>query len=194
MSELDGSLYFVKEHVGMFKAANNYDICDPQSSEVILECREPNLGMFTKILRFTNYKHFTPFSFTISNKRGACLVKVQKGWTFLGATVSVFNERGKLVGFIKRKLFSLKPKMTILNAKNEQVGDLVGSFIGWNFTFTHRGDEKAKVTKEWAGMAKELFTTADNYVLSINETTEAGSQIRPMIFASVLCIDMLFKN
>ena len=53
MQELNGSTFFVKEHVGMFKAANNYDILDPQSNETILQCREPNLPLFTKLLRFS---------------------------------------------------------------------------------------------------------------------------------------------
>lgn len=50
------SVYFVKEHVGMFKAANNYDIHDPESDELLMECREPNLSMLTKLFRFTDYK------------------------------------------------------------------------------------------------------------------------------------------
>lgn len=52
--------FFVKEHAGIFKAANNYDIMD-ESGSVILECREDTLGWFTKILRFTDYKRMTPF-------------------------------------------------------------------------------------------------------------------------------------
>ena len=31
---LDRNVYFVREHVGMFKAANNYDIYDPESGKV----------------------------------------------------------------------------------------------------------------------------------------------------------------
>src|SRR5256885_961418 len=52
---LNRNLFFVKEHLGIFKAANNYDIYDPQTNEQILHCREDNLGFFTKMLRFTNY-------------------------------------------------------------------------------------------------------------------------------------------
>ena len=48
---LNRNLYFVKEHIGLFKAANNYDILDPTTGQVILECREPKLGPFTKLFR-----------------------------------------------------------------------------------------------------------------------------------------------
>ena len=50
------NVFLVKEHVGIFKAANNYDILDPQSGELVLECREDKLGLITKALRFTDYK------------------------------------------------------------------------------------------------------------------------------------------
>ena len=45
--------FFVKEHVGMFKAANSYDILDLESQQTLLECRELNLGFITKVFRFT---------------------------------------------------------------------------------------------------------------------------------------------
>ena len=47
---LNRNLYLVKEKVGMFKAANNYDIFDPETGEEIIHCREENIGMLTKIL------------------------------------------------------------------------------------------------------------------------------------------------
>ncbi|HPA57986.1 MAG TPA: RNAase, partial [bacterium] len=33
MSVINRNSFFVKEHVGMFKAANNYDILDPETQE-----------------------------------------------------------------------------------------------------------------------------------------------------------------
>ena len=44
---LNRNLFLVKEHTGLFKAANNFDIYDPDSGEIILECREEKLGLFT---------------------------------------------------------------------------------------------------------------------------------------------------
>lgn len=45
---LNKNLFLVKEHVGMFKAANNYDIYNPETGEIIFECREDRLGIFSK--------------------------------------------------------------------------------------------------------------------------------------------------
>lgn len=52
---LNRNLFFVKEHAGIFKASNSYDVLDPNTQEIILNCREERLGFFTKMLRFTKY-------------------------------------------------------------------------------------------------------------------------------------------
>ena len=51
---LNKNQFLVKEHVGMFKAASNYDVYDPNTGEVIMTCRELRLGALTKMLRFTD--------------------------------------------------------------------------------------------------------------------------------------------
>jgi len=74
---LNRNLFVVKEHVGIFKAANNYDIHDPDGGEIIIECREENLGIITRILRFTDYKRMTPFDVQLRTPDGAQVLQVQ---------------------------------------------------------------------------------------------------------------------
>ena len=71
---LNRNVFLVKEHVGMFKAANNYDICDPETGDVIMLCREENLGALTKFFRFTKYKRMTPFDIRITTPEGQQLL------------------------------------------------------------------------------------------------------------------------
>ena len=75
-----------------------------------------------------------------------------------------------------------------------KVGEMSGSFLGWKFTFTYKEEEQAHVSKKWAGLGKEIFTSADNYILTINDSVDADQPSRGLIFASILCIDMLFKE
>ncbi len=53
---LNKNIFLIKEQIGIFKASNNYDVYDPQNNQIILNCREINLGFFAKIFRFTDYK------------------------------------------------------------------------------------------------------------------------------------------
>jgi len=52
----------------------------------------------------------------------------------------------------------------------------------------------AKVSKKWGGLSKELFTSADNYILQISEEVPPDQPVRQLIMAAVLCIDMVLKE
>ena len=54
--------------------------------------------------------------------------------------------------------------------------------------------ELANVTKKWAGLGKELFTSADNYMLSIGQSVPSTDASRILILAAVMCIDMVLKE
>ena len=69
-SVLNRNAFLVKEHVGLFKSANNFDIYDPHTNERILECREERLGFFTQLLRFSDYKRYTPFDIEVREPDG----------------------------------------------------------------------------------------------------------------------------
>ncbi|MCY4595813.1 MAG: hypothetical protein OXC19_13590, partial [Bryobacterales bacterium] len=71
--------FLVKEHIGLFKAANNFDIFDPQTGEEILHCREDRLGIVTKVLRFTDWKRWTPFDIEVRTPLGEPVVHVRRG-------------------------------------------------------------------------------------------------------------------
>jgi uncharacterized protein YxjI len=191
---LSQNLFLVKEHVGMFKAANNFDIYNPESNEIIMNCREKNLGFFTKILRFTDYKRATPFNIEISTASGEKLITVRRGIAIFRSTVEVLDEKDRLVGTFKQKFFSIGGKFDILDKNEKPVATLQGKWTGWDFKFSHENKELAQVTKKWAGMGKELFTSADNYVLSIEETVAADSPLRQLILGAVMCIDMVLKE
>jgi len=191
---LNQNLFLVKEHVGMFKAANNYDIYHPESNQIIMNCRENNLGFFTKVFRFTDYKRMTPFNIEISTPGGEKLISVKRGVAWLRSTVEVFDEKDRLVGTFKQKLFSIGGKFEILDKNEKPVATLQGKWTGWDFKFTHENKQLAQVNKKWAGVGKEFFTSADNYALEIEETVAADSPLRQLILAAVMCIDMVLKE
>ena len=191
---LSRNVYFIKEHVGFFKAANNYDILDPETSEVILECREDRLGFFTKMLRFTDYKRMTPFDVAIRTPGGEPVLRVSRGISIFLSKVKVVDEQETHIGGFKQKFFSIGGAFSVLDRNEAVLCQLKGSWTGWNFKFEHDGRELAHVTKKWAGIGKELFTSADNYVLQISEDVPPDNPVRQLIMAAVMCIDMVLKE
>ncbi len=196
MSEiLNRNHFFVKEHVGMFKAANNYDILCPDTKEEILHCREDKLSFWTKMLRFSKYKSMTPFNVIIKTLDGKQIIRLNKKSSFFLSTVSVFNDSEEVIGTFKQRFSPIKSKFDIFDIDNKKAFALKGKWTGWDFKFLDDDQkELASVTKKWAGLGKELFTTADNYMLSIDESVAPDDDRRRLILASVICIDMVLKT
>ena len=192
---LNSNLFLVKEHAGLFKAANNFDIYNPQTNEQVLQCREDRLGIFTKLLRFTDYKRMTPFDIEVRTPSGEPVLSVRRGISIFLSKVDVLDgDGGRRIGGFKQKLFSIGGAFTVLDETDQPICQLKGKWTGWDFRFMAGDHELAHVSKKWSGIGKELFTSADNYILSISEHVPPDSQIRQLILAAVLCIDMVLKE
>jgi len=191
---LNNNQFFVKEHTGIFKAANNFDVLNPETKELMLTCREENLGGLTKLLRFSDYKRMTPFHLDIKTPTGQKVVTVKRGIAFILSTVEVLDENDKIVGYFKQKFFSIGGKFDVLDANNQVLCTLQGKWTSWDFKFMQGNVELAHVSKKWAGLGKELFTSADNYMLEIKPIVAANAPVRQMILAAVMCIDMVLKE
>jgi uncharacterized protein YxjI len=191
---LQRNMFFVKEHVGLFKAANNYDVLDPQTSQVVLLCREDDLGFFTRLLRFTDYKRMTPFDVRIKTPEGVTLVRVTRGVSLFVSHVKVMDEHDRVVGGFRQKFFSIGGRFTVFGAQDQPVCTLQGNWTGWDFKFVSGGTMLAQVAKKWAGLGKELFTSADNYMLTIADNIRPDDPRRLLLLAAVMSIDMVLKE
>lgn len=191
---LNRNLYFVKEHVGFFKAASNYDMLDPDTGAELIHCREERIGFFTKILRFTKYRRNTPFHVDVRTPDGTHLLSIQRGISFFVSKVDVLDENDERIGGFKQKFFSIGGAFDVLGPSDNVLCTLKGKWTSWEFRFLAGENELASVTKKWSGLGKELFTSADNYVLQIQDHVPTGNPIRQLIIAAVLCIDKVLKE
>ena len=96
--------------------------------------------------------------------------------------------------FYKYQYVDIGGKFEIVDKHQKPVCTLQGKWTGWEFKFNKDEKELASVSKKWAGIGKEFFTSADNYVLSINENVPQDSVERQLIFAAVMVIDMVLKE
>jgi uncharacterized protein YxjI len=191
---LNKNLFLVKEHIGLFKASNSFDIFDPETREHVMQCREENLGFFTKMLRFTDYKRMTPFDIDVKTMRGQKIITVKRGVSLFFSTVTVLDENGVVIGKFKQKL-SFGGKFEVLDANDRSLCTLKGKWTSWDFKFISSDNKEfASVTKKWGGLGKELFTSADNYVLQISKDIPENHSLRKLILAAVMCIDLVLKE
>jgi hypothetical protein len=64
---------------------------------------------------------------------------------------------------------------------------------GWNFRLLDTSDrELGVVTKSWAGLGKELFTSADNYIVTLHQ--DPDDQLAVLLLAAGLAVDTVYKE
>lgn len=192
---LNRTQYFIREHVEFMKLSGKYDILDPQSQAKIGEAREEISG-FVKFLRLLIDKKLMPTKFAIYETPDAqtrrLLFTIKRGVAFFRPKVQVFDASGAPLGYFQAKIFTIGGAFRVFTADGSEIALVKGDWKGWNFKFLAGETELGVVTKQWAGLGKELFTTADNYIISLHGASD--STMSTLLLAAGLAVDTIYKE
>jgi uncharacterized protein YxjI len=185
---------FVKELVGYFKAANAYELYD-EGGDKIGEVKEDVPGAFRKMLKFTGFKTMLPFTVNFYDGDGKVFMTVWRKFSFFRSKVFVKDADERQVGQFKQKMMSLGGKFEIQDNDGQPIGMVKGDWKGWDFKVSDAQEQQVgQITKKWAGIGKEMFTSADNYVISVDPNASTTPDFRKLVYAAGICIDMVLKE
>ena len=192
---LDRKTFLVKERVAFLKLVDTFDIYDPATGAQIGIAHE-RVGPWLKVLRLVINRRLLPTLVEVREQdEGPVILSIRRGAVLLRAHVTVHNRLGKELGRFKSKLFSLGGGFHVLDPLENPVAEVTGDWKGWNFRFIAAdGSELGKVTKKWAGIGKELFTSADNYVIALDQSHPLVPDLTSLLLAAGLAIDIVFKE
>jgi uncharacterized protein YxjI len=192
---LGRTTFFIKERVAMLKLTDTYDILDPASGQTIGIAKEEPPG-WAKWLRLVVKKHMMPTAINIYETEGQPpVVSIRRGFTFLRSKLRVVGADGRALGYFKSKLISIGGGFLVFDHADHQVAEVKGDWKGWNFRFLNKGGrEIGTVTKKWAGLGKELFTSADNYIIALTDLSGASPDASALLLAAGLSIDIVYKE
>lgn len=191
--------YVVKEHVGLFKMSDAYDIIDPANGTKVGLAQERVPGL-VQVLRFLVNKQLLPTKVVFIDKpdekgEGKVVLSIKRGFSFLFPKIHILANDETPIGYFKKKLFSLGGSFYIHDMQGARIGMVKGDWKGWNFRILDEGGkELGVVTKQWAGLGKELFTTADTYVISIAKDAQSSPGTKSLLLAAGIAIDTIFKE
>ena len=188
----DRKAFLVKERVGFLKLSDTYDIFDPATGAQIGIARE-QVGPLLHVLRFLIHKRLLPTVVEVREREGGpVLLSIRRSPM---SHVTVRDQAGRELGRFKSKLFALRAGFRVFDASERQVAEIKGDWKGWNFRFlTAEGAELGTVTKQWAGLGKELFTSADNYVIALDERLPVAPEAAALLLAAGLAIDTVYSE
>jgi len=192
---LDRSTFFIKEHVAILKWHDEFDIIDPETGEKIGHAvDEP--GALKKILRLFISKNLLGTTVRVRDlETGQIAFSIKRGGFLFRAKIEILGPEGDVVGRMKSKLFSLGGGFHVLDDAGNKIADVKGDIIGWDFRFLSAdGVELGRVTKKWAGIGRELFTSADQYVVTLDEAVSDNPALKMVLLATAISVDMVYKE
>ena len=189
--------YFIREHVGFMKLTDTYDILDPETQDHLGIAKEKT-GGFMKLLRLFINKQVLPTKVFVyegsdPNDESKLQFSIQRGFTLFRSKVDVLGPDGALAGWFKSKAWSIGGAFRVFDVDGREVALVRGDWKGWNFRFLDVDqNELGTITKKWAGIGKEMFTSADNYMISLNAESEPNHAT--LLLAAGLAIDTIYKE
>jgi uncharacterized protein YxjI len=186
--------YLVREHVGMFKLQGTYDVFNPETGEQIAIAQEKK-GTFNAIMGFFINKRMLPTKIDIHEGKdinGPIAFTMKRGFSFFRPKVEVLGPDGVMFGYFQTRLLTIGGKFGVFDASGKEVALVKGNWLSWNFKFTtSAGVELGLVTRQWSGIGKELFTSADNYIINVHNPDPAAATL---LLAAGLAIDTVYKE
>jgi rRNA processing protein Gar1 len=126
---------------------------------------------------------------------GRVLIALTRPAKIFRSKVIVRDANGAEIGQIVQKNIGVFGKIRfVLESGGQPLGSINGEgWDAWDFNVQDAtGNEIARITKTWAGLAKEMFTKGDNYVVQIHRSLD--EPLRSLVIAAALAVDTALKQ
>ncbi|MEU4089596.1 phospholipid scramblase-related protein [Streptomyces aureus] len=183
----------VNQKAKLIELTNEYKVMDQQGNPVgsVVEVGQ---GVFRKILRFvSSLDQYLTHRLEIRDAHGVPQLLLTRPAKIFKSRVVVTRPDGSPVGEIVQQNMIGKINFAI-NVDGQKVGAIKAeNWRAWNFAIVDQSDkEVARITKTWEGLAKTLFTSADNYVLQIH--FQLPEPLLSLVVATALTVDTALKQ
>lgn len=183
----------VNQKAKLIEINNEYAVYD-QNGQQIAAVRQVGQSTAKKVLRvMTSMDQYMTHKLEIVDGSGAAMLKITRPAKFIKSKFQIERGDGSPIGEIVQENMIGKIRFG-LTSGGHTVGSLnAENWRAWNFNIQdHTGTEVARITKTWEGLAKAMFTTADNYVVTIHRPLE--DPLRSLVVAAALSVDTALKQ
>lgn len=141
----------------------------------------------------TSLDQFMTHKLEITDPQGRVLLRLTRPAKIMKSTVVVSDGNDVEIGKIVQDNVFGKIHFSLQAGEHTYGAIRAENWRAWNFRIEdHTGTEVARITKTWEGMAKTLFTTADNYVVQFHQ--QLPQPLLSLVVASALSVDTALKQ
>lgn len=183
----------VNQKAKLIELVNEYTVFD-QQGRTLGSVVEIGQSTAKKVLRFvSSVDQFLTHKLEVRDAQGQPQLVLTRPAKFIKSKVLVHRANGEPLGEIVQQNAFGKIKFGLFY-NGQQIGAIKAeNWRAWNFSIVDHADtEIARITKTWEGLAKTMFTTADNYVLQIHRPL--ADPLLSMVVASALTVDTALKQ
>lgn len=183
----------VNQKAKLIELTNEYKVMD-QNGRELGSVTQVGQSALKKILRFvSSLDQFMTHKLEIRDAYGQPQLLLTRPAKIFKSRVIVSRPDGAPIGEIVQKNMIGKINFAMM-VNGQQVGAIKAeNWRAWNFAIVdHADNEVARITKTWEGLAKTLFTTADNYVLQIHY--QLPEPLLSLVVATALTVDTALKQ
>ena len=178
----------------LIELTNEYAIRDEHGTQVGL-MRQEGQSKLKKLARLvSSLDQFMTHTIAAYDADGSKVLELTRPRKFVKSKVLVKDGQGMPVGTIVQQNVFGKIRFSFEGPAGEPVGGInAQNWRAWNFSIVDPGGiEVGRITKKWAGLGKEMFTTADNYVFEIQPGMNGS--LRTLALASAVGVDLALKQ
>jgi hypothetical protein len=190
---LNEPILVVSQKAQVFEANQEYAI-HGQSGALIGYVRQVGQSQAKQALRmFTSFDQYMTHHLEVLDAGHNVVLRVTRPAKLRKSKVIVQDAQQQEIGQIMQKNVIGKIRFELV-AGGQVCGSInAENWRAWNFRVDDdTGTEVARITKTWEGLAKDLFTTADNYVVHIHRPVE--DPLRSLLVASAVSVDIALKQ
>jgi uncharacterized protein YxjI len=183
----------VNQKAKVFELTNQYGVFDRNGNQLAW-VNQVGQSSAKKMLRLvSSLDQFLTHKLEITDPAGAVLLRLTRPAKVVKSSVIVSDAYDREIGRIVQNNVFGKIRFA-LQAGEHTYGEIKAeNWRAWNFRVEdHTGTEVARITKTFEGIAKTMFTTADNYVVHVH--TRLAAPLDSLVVAAALSIDTALKQ
>ncbi len=191
---LSHDVLVISQKAKLIETMDEYRVFDDAGNQIGIISEVEQSTTKRAVRLFSGVDQFLTHKLGVFDSDGQQVLMLERPAKLVKSNIKVFDAEGTERGAILQDNLVGPKHFALVDRRGDRIGSIDGeNWMSWDFAIHDgAGAEVGRITKEWAGILKEGYTTADTYVLQIE--AEVSPDLRLLMFASAAGVDMALKQ